>query len=149
MPQIADQDKFKGVKAVVVGACNSGHDIAQDFTKHGIDVTMYQRSSTYVVSAKSIAQLLGGVYHEGANVEYADRVNASFTFTVTKLLHKRITPYLAEGVDKDILDGLKKVGFNTTLAQIMQDSSRCSTLEVEDTISTSAEAKRSSMERSN
>lgn len=99
----------------MVGACNSGHDIAQDFTKHGVDVTIYQRSSTYVVSVKSIAELLGGVYKEGTNIDYADRINASFTYTVNKLLHKRITPYLAEVIDKDILDGLKKVGFKTNL----------------------------------
>ncbi|KAL5513568.1 hypothetical protein ACEPAH_3967 [Sanghuangporus vaninii] len=41
---------YKGKKAIVVGAGNSGHDIAQDFATHGIDVTMYQRSSVYVIS---------------------------------------------------------------------------------------------------
>ncbi|KAF5380611.1 hypothetical protein D9615_004633 [Tricholomella constricta] len=132
MPNVANQDTFKGKvyhssafksarefvgkKAVIVGACNSGHDIAQDFSQHGIDVTMYQRSSTYVISAKAIAGLLGGrVYKEGANLEHADRVNASLTYTVTKLLHKRITPYLAQTVDKDILDELNKAGFKTNL----------------------------------
>jgi len=131
MPQIPNQDAFKGKvyhssafktarefvgkKAVIIGSCNSGHDIAQDFTRHGIDVTMYQRSPTYVVSAKAIAGLLGGIYKEGTNLEHADRVNASLTYTVTKLLHQRITPYFAQGVDKGILDGLNKVGFKTYL----------------------------------
>ncbi|KAF8070683.1 hypothetical protein FPV67DRAFT_1561425 [Lyophyllum atratum] len=131
MPQIANQDIFKGKvyhssqfktarefigkKAVVVGACNSGHDIAQDFTKHDIDVTMYQRSSTYVISTKAIGQLLGGIYKEGANLEHSDRINASLPYAVTKLLHQRITPYFAQGLDKDILDGLERVGFRTNL----------------------------------
>jgi len=29
-----------GKRAVVVGCCNSGHDIAQDFYEHGYDVTI-------------------------------------------------------------------------------------------------------------
>jgi cation diffusion facilitator CzcD-associated flavoprotein CzcO len=35
-----------GKKALIVGCCNSGHDIAQDFYEKGYDVTMIQRSST-------------------------------------------------------------------------------------------------------
>ena len=57
-------------RALVVGCCNSGmllqdsplqsstylfqgHDIAQDFYEHGYDVTIVQRSSTYVMSSKA------------------------------------------------------------------------------------------------
>ncbi|KAI9439032.1 hypothetical protein H4582DRAFT_2056880 [Lactarius indigo] len=43
---------YKGEKVVVVGAAASGHDIAKDVHDHGADVTMFQRSSTYVVSVK-------------------------------------------------------------------------------------------------
>jgi len=35
-----------GKKAAVIGCCNSGRDIAQDFHEHGYDVTILQRSST-------------------------------------------------------------------------------------------------------
>ncbi|KAG6813375.1 hypothetical protein H0H92_011641 [Tricholoma furcatifolium] len=107
--------EFAGKKAIVVGACNSAHDIAQDFTKHGVDVTMFQRSPTYYISAEAIAFLLGGLYKEGTDLEYADRVNASLTHTVTKLIHKRVTPHVAETIDKDIRDGLEKAGFKTYL----------------------------------
>lgn len=131
MPQIPNHNTFKGKvlhssnfktardflgkKAVVVGACNSGHDIAQDFTKHGIDVTMYQRSSTYVLSAKTIALLLAGLFKEGANLEHADRVNASLTWPVIEMFHQRLTPHFAQTIDKDTIEGLNKVGFKTNL----------------------------------
>lgn len=35
-----------GKKAVVVGSCNSAHDMAQDLLEKGHDVTVVQRSST-------------------------------------------------------------------------------------------------------
>ncbi|KIJ96266.1 hypothetical protein K443DRAFT_124505 [Laccaria amethystina LaAM-08-1] len=37
-------------KKVVVGACTSAHDIAQDSYNHGVDVIMFQRNSTYITS---------------------------------------------------------------------------------------------------
>lgn len=56
----------QGKRAVVVGCCNSGHDIAQDFYENGYDVTLVQRSSTYVMSSEAGLQvLLGGLYEEG------------------------------------------------------------------------------------
>ena len=54
----------KGKKAVIIGSCNSAHDIAQDFYEHGYDVTMVQRSSTLVVSSSNILKALSGIYSE-------------------------------------------------------------------------------------
>lgn len=57
----ASQHNVKGKKVVVVGSGNSGHDIAQNFYENGADVTMLQRSGTYVITAEK------GVFmmHEG------------------------------------------------------------------------------------
>lgn len=41
---------WEGKKAIVVGCCNSGHDIAADFCEGNVDTTIVQRSSTYFVS---------------------------------------------------------------------------------------------------
>ncbi|KAF5380330.1 hypothetical protein D9757_007962 [Collybiopsis confluens] len=95
MPGVANKDKFKGQvfhssnfksarefrgkKAIVVGACNSG------------------------------------LYNEESNTEYSDRVNASLPFPVIELLQKRVTPALADTVDKELLNNLNKVGFKTNL----------------------------------
>ncbi|OJA11568.1 hypothetical protein AZE42_07114 [Rhizopogon vesiculosus] len=58
--QFTSAANYIGKKAVVVGACTSGHDIAQDFFNHDFDVTMYQRSSTFVITAQTVAKILGG-----------------------------------------------------------------------------------------
>lgn len=55
----------KGKKAVVVGCCNSGHDIARDYHDHGYDVTIVQRSSTLVVTSESLIDVtMKGLYDE-------------------------------------------------------------------------------------
>lgn len=61
----ASQYEVKGKKVVVVGTGNSGHDIAQNFYENGADVTMLQRSGTYVITAEK------GVFmmHEGLHEE--------------------------------------------------------------------------------
>lgn len=66
-------------KAVVVGACNSSHDICQDYYEKGYDVTMVQRSSTCVISSESLLKKgLGGLYEEDSRpVEDADICKSS------------------------------------------------------------------------
>ena len=41
-----------GKKALVVGACTSAHDICTDFANHGVNVTMLQRSPTFIMSVE-------------------------------------------------------------------------------------------------
>lgn len=63
---VSAKPNSQGKKAIVVGGCNSGHDIAQDYFENGYDVTLVQRSSTYVMSSEAGLQvLLGGLYEEG------------------------------------------------------------------------------------
>ncbi|OAX33329.1 FAD/NAD(P)-binding domain-containing protein [Rhizopogon vinicolor AM-OR11-026] len=113
--QFTSAANYIGKKAVVVGACTSGHDIAQDFFDHGIDVTMYQRSSTFVVTVKAVAGVLNATYRDGFPVELADTYSASLPHAVVRRLCQRIVPLIAQTTDKDILDGLAKVGFKTNL----------------------------------
>ena len=103
---------FAGRRAVVVGSGTSGHDIAQDFYEQGVDVTLVQRSSTYVLSSKNgIAVLLGGLYEEGGPpVEDADLMLSSFPFPVVGRQHVGATKVLAE-MDAELLAGLEGAGF--------------------------------------
>ena len=65
------KDNAQGKKAVVIGCCNSGHDIARDYYDHGYDVTMVQRSSTLVVTSETLIDVtMKGLYAE-------DGVNSS------------------------------------------------------------------------
>ena len=102
----------EGKKAIVVGCCNSGHDIAQDFYEHGYDVTIVQRSSTYVMSSKAgLDVLLGGLYEEGGpDTEDADLIFMSIPNAMLKRLHVDATKEIKKR-DADLLAGLEKAGF--------------------------------------
>ncbi|WOO79961.1 putative indole-3-pyruvate monooxygenase YUCCA3 [Vanrija pseudolonga] len=109
---------WAGKRALVVGAATSGHDIAFDLVNNGAEVTMLQRTPTFIMSIKNgRASLEGGIFNE-ANVERfgietLDRIANSFPRAVVKELHKRTISWLAD-VDSELLDGLKKAGFKTT-----------------------------------
>lgn len=102
----------EGKKAVVVGACNSGMDICQDYVEKGYDVTMVQRSSTYVISSDSVLKvLLAGLYEEKSPpVEDSDIAVWGFPSEVLKSLQIDATT-ISTMRDKEILEGLDKAGF--------------------------------------
>ncbi|TFK48074.1 FAD/NAD(P)-binding domain-containing protein [Heliocybe sulcata] len=101
-----------GKKVVVIGACTSAHDICAEHVEHGVDVTMFQRNPTYIMTTKrGMPLLLGSLYSETAPpTDTADRINASFPNPLMKLMHQRVTRDIAEA-DKELLDGLQKAGF--------------------------------------
>lgn len=104
--------KSTGKKAIVVGSCNSGHDIAQDFYEKGFDVTMVQRSSTCVVTSKSIVEIgLKGLFSEGGPpTEDADLWLWGMPAEVLKAQQIKVTK-LQNLNDAAILNGLAKAGF--------------------------------------
>lgn len=119
--KLCHSSQFKGARtlkygetrrAVVVGCCNSGHDIAQDFYEHGYDTTIVQRSSTYVMSSKNgIDVLLEGLYVEGGpDTEDADLLFMSIPNKMLKRMHTDATKEITRR-DKDMLEGLDKAGF--------------------------------------
>ncbi|KAI0509149.1 hypothetical protein F5B22DRAFT_617850 [Xylaria bambusicola] len=101
-----------GKKAIVVGSCNSAHDIAQDFLEKGYDVTIVQRSSTHVVSSKAITEIaLKGIYSEdGPPVDDADILLHGLPTSVLKAIQIKIAEQQAE-CDKEVLAGLDRAGF--------------------------------------
>jgi len=129
-PKVLGAEKFKGrilhssqhkratdhtgKKVVVVGACTSAHDIAHDYYVHGVDVTMYQRGSTYIMTTKNgWGVLFAGLYSEGGPpTDIADRLSASFPHFMSIELGRRSADRIAE-LDKDLLDALHKRGFRT------------------------------------
>lgn len=103
---------WNGKKAIVVGACNSGHDIAQDLHEAGAEVTMIQRSSTYIMSQKyGIPTIFGGLYHEhGLPTDYADLLSSAFPWPVVLEFAQAQTKQIAQ-LDAELLDGLSAAGF--------------------------------------
>ncbi|KAF7300095.1 Flavin-containing monooxygenase [Mycena kentingensis (nom. inval.)] len=101
-----------GKKVLVVGACTSAHDIASDYYENGVDITLYQRSSSYILSTKNgWNRIMNPIYWEGGPPsDVADRLNASFPHFMAVELNRRLVEVIAED-DKEILEGLKRVGF--------------------------------------
>jgi hypothetical protein len=106
------QENSKGKKAIVVGSCNSAHDIAQDYLEKGYEITMVQRSTTHVVSSKAITDVgLKGLFDEhGPQVDEADILLHGLPTPVLKALQVKVCGLQAEH-DKEMLSGLDKAGF--------------------------------------
>jgi Pyridine nucleotide-disulphide oxidoreductase len=100
---------WKGRKALVLGTGTSGHDVAQELHAHGADVTIIQRSKTYVVSLKE-AQSVYAIYSEGIPFDDCDLLATSFPYPVLQRAYQLST---AKGrmVDRKLIAGLEKRGF--------------------------------------
>ncbi|OAA55101.1 flavin-containing monooxygenase [Cordyceps fumosorosea ARSEF 2679] len=108
----AKKDIGKGKKAIVVGCCNSGHDISHDFYENGYDVTMVQRSSTHVVSSAAITEIaLKGLFSETSPpVDDADLLLNSLPNAVLKTVQVQVG-VLQRAHDEPMLTGLAAAGF--------------------------------------
>ncbi|CAB4849908.1 unannotated protein [freshwater metagenome] len=115
-------DVAPGTRIVVVGACNSGHDIAQAYCLAGADVTMVQRSATYVMSQKhGIPALFGSVYSEGGPPLWkADLINSSYPYPLLLEFAKPQTVAIAK-MDADLIAGLEAAGFNLGIGPAGED----------------------------
>lgn len=110
-----DGSAWKGRKALVLGTGNSGHDVAQDLEASGAEVTMIQRSPTYVVSLKE-AQKVYSIYNEGPGIDDCDLLATSFPYPVLKHAYQLSTAEMRE-VDKALLDGLERRGFRLAFGE--------------------------------
>jgi putative flavoprotein involved in K+ transport len=107
--QYDDGESWKGKRAIVIGTGNSGHDIAQDLHSSGADVTLFQRSSTLVVSIEPSAQLVYTPYNEGT-LDDNDLIATSMPLKVARKSHA-LTCAKSKELDQDLLDGLERAGF--------------------------------------
>lgn len=112
--QYQNASSHVGKKVVVIGACTSAHDIAHDCYTHEIDITMYQRSSTFIMTTKSANEVMfKGFYDEnGPPIDIADRLSASRPNFMGLGLMQRVTKRILE-LDRELLDALHKRGFRT------------------------------------
>ncbi len=103
----------KGKSVVVVGAGTSGHDIAQNIYARGGNVTMLQRSPITVVSLEPSSVRAYEMYRQNEGVRPiadTDLMVAAVPYDLLARLHRPLSRQMAED-DKDLLDGLRKVGF--------------------------------------
>jgi len=105
--------EWKGKKVVVVGAGVSAHDIAQDLYEHGADITLVQRSSTYIVNVDTFHKYFYADYLvPGVSTEIADITSSMIPLGVLRRRGglKFATDLMADD-DKQLLDDLKARGF--------------------------------------
>jgi putative flavoprotein involved in K+ transport len=104
-----DAEHWRGRKALVLGSGTSGHDVAQELQAHGAEVTLIQRSKTYVVSLKE-AQSVYAVYSEGIPFDDCDLLATSFPYPVLQRSYQLSTAKGRE-VDNALLGALDRRGF--------------------------------------
>jgi cation diffusion facilitator CzcD-associated flavoprotein CzcO len=107
--QYGDGHAWKGKPALVLGTGNSGHDVAQDLHASGADVSMIQRSPTYIVSL-SEAQRVYSIYTEGLPIEDCDLLATSMPYPVLCESYRRATTH-SRKLDQPLLDSLAAAGF--------------------------------------
>ena len=101
--------EWAGKKAIVVGTGTSGHDVAQELTTCGAEVTLLQRSPTHVVSLKQ-AQRVYSAYYEGPPVADNDLLATASPYPVLVKSFQQVTKSMLEE-DKDLLTALEGAGF--------------------------------------
>lgn len=108
---------YAGRNAIVVGTGTSGHDVAQDLYENGAaSVTMVQRGPTCVVSLVPSGTMVYSVYSEGPPPEDVDLITAAIPYDVLRETYQFMTKRTCE-LDKDLLDGLREVGFKLSFGE--------------------------------
>ncbi|OOF98064.1 hypothetical protein ASPCADRAFT_505081 [Aspergillus carbonarius ITEM 5010] len=98
-------------KVVIIGTGNSGHDIAQDFYENGANVTLLQRSGTYVLGQAGIP-LLPENASIGSTIplDTRDLLSESLPWPVALALCRQNTTDITSA-DHALLSGLEQAGF--------------------------------------
>ncbi|OGM48842.1 hypothetical protein ABOM_002999 [Aspergillus bombycis] len=110
-----------GKKVLVVGTSSSGFDTAYDFAGRGIDVTLLQRSPTYLMSLdKSMPRMIAPVYSpEGRkrpDIDTADRVAYALPTGPAEELFRRTAKDIW-GADAELIAKMEKAGFRVWRGQ--------------------------------
>lgn len=103
---------WDGKRVAVIGAGTSAHDVAEDFTLGGADVTMVQRGATYVLSRDLGNKILfEEAYSEDSpRLDFADLQSDSIPWPLLLELAVGQTKAIAE-LDRELHAGLEAAGF--------------------------------------
>jgi thioredoxin reductase len=102
---------WKGMRGVVVGTANTGHDVAEDMLAAGLSsVTMVQRSPTYVLPTEYYKKFQDGIYNQQMPTKIADRIAYSNPLAIGRLSNMRILHKMADE-EPERFDALEKANF--------------------------------------
>ncbi|KAL6362256.1 hypothetical protein LRP88_04334 [Fusarium phalaenopsidis] len=126
MPNISDRDHFQGIllhssdyssaqawagkSGIVVGTANTAHDVADDMQKAGMQVTMVQRSRTFVLPVEFIKDRYDIVYNEKIPTEISDRAMFSNPVSIARLLSAKAFHAMARA-QPERYEALERAGF--------------------------------------
>ncbi len=113
--QYSDGARYKGKRAVVIGAASSGHDVSVDLWEAGAEVTMVQRSPTTVVRSETLMELAFDTYSEaaiaaGIDVDTADLLGAATPFALQPAKQRALYDKI-RARDAAFYDKLRATGF--------------------------------------
>ncbi|MCL2582081.1 MAG: NAD(P)/FAD-dependent oxidoreductase [Streptosporangiales bacterium] len=114
--EFQDGDAYEGKRALVIGAGVSGHELAHDLCEHGADVTMLQRSSTYVITYGTYHKCFSTLFTEDMpySADIGDQMAYALPPERSDENSKALTRQAAEA-DKDLLDQLQARGFKINM----------------------------------
>ncbi|OQV09860.1 hypothetical protein CLAIMM_13940 [Cladophialophora immunda] len=106
-----NSNEWKGLRGVVVGSANTGHDVADDMLNAGLaSVTMVQRSRT-CTRGPSCGALQGAYYNAETPTEMADRESFTFPASIRRQIMMNYLHTMARN-DSERFDALQKAGFD-------------------------------------
>jgi len=102
---------WAGLRGVVIGSANSGHDITNDMLQAGCSsVTMIQRGRTPVLPVEYYRKIYDHTYNDNVPVHISDLMSISTPTAVTRLMAMRaISKFASEEPER--FDSLESQGF--------------------------------------
>jgi cation diffusion facilitator CzcD-associated flavoprotein CzcO len=127
MPQLADRKSFKGtllhsaqykdsrawkgLKGVVIGTANSGHDISNDMLQAGVEsVTMVQRGRTPVLPVEYWSKIYDPMYNDNIPVAVSDLMAQIMPTAITRQMALMGVKKMASA-EPERFDALERQGF--------------------------------------
>jgi cation diffusion facilitator CzcD-associated flavoprotein CzcO len=108
--------RWRGKKALVLGAGTSGHDIAQDLCGSGAKVKLIQRGSITVASVKAAGTIHTVYYDEGLPIADADLIGSSSTYPLIVRGYQAAVKKMQE-MDRELLAGLESRGMKLDIGE--------------------------------
>ena len=104
-------DAWAGLKGVVIGSANSGHDVSSDMLNSKLaSVTMVQRGRTPVLPVEYYHKIYDGLYNDDIPVAVSDSMSISTPTAITRLMAMRAISKFASA-EPERFEALEKQGF--------------------------------------
>ncbi|KAF4420527.1 dimethylaniline monooxygenase (N-oxide forming) [Fusarium acutatum] len=112
---------WAGKTGIVVGTGNTAHDVADDMYEAGMDVTMVQRSRTFVLPAEFIKERYDLIYNAQIPTEISDRAMFTPPVSIARMLSSKTFHAMARS-QPERYEALERAGFRVDPFGDIQDA---------------------------